>query len=649
MHSNFFSPRRPYPRSFAFAAPFLALALSFLLLTVQCRADADPSTLDLVPHDAPQNIKPSDPAVATSPGNDGGFVVTIQPGEAAFPGISLKPTNEFYDLSAYGYVEAKVTNPNSDPLGITLRVDNKQRGTFWINEGIKIPPGQTQTVRAYLSKPVDGFDPSQVTEILLFIGKVAGAAKSFQVESVIAGGKPGDEGPANPMDARLRPPDGVLYAAGAAVEPSQLAGKGGGGMSFDHGVLQATFPASAAPDAVAMFRPPVRAWDLRDKLEVHVSLKNDGAVPVTPSVRFDSTYGPTDTIAAPAPVAPGAEVELIVPFIALKPCTINSQDEKELPTSKNIVEGSGNSFLSNSTMDLAISAQPQGAERKLTVTSIRADVPVSNIPDSVGKSPPVDGDWVQTFDDEFPGNSIDATKWNVKGDNWYDAVSHYSAENVIVGGGAARIRDEKKTGFQNDDPTNYQTNYASGYLDTFDKFAQRYGYFECRVKLPQASGLWPAFWLMPDRPGTERKGIRGSTADGGMEFDILEHLSVWGPYRYNVAMHWDGYGKDHKATGSKIYFQPDKDGYVTAGLLWTPGSAVFYANGAEVLRFDSPRVASVPENIILNMAIGGWDNNHLDPKNLQLPADFIINYVRVWQRRDLASDVDSINIAAPAK
>ena len=40
--------------------------------------------------------------------------------------------------------------------------------------------------------------------------------------------------------------------------------------------------------------------------------------------------------------------------------------------------------------------------------------------------------------------------------------------------------------------------------------------------------------------------------------------------------------------------QPDKDGFITSGLLWTPGSAIYYCNGREVLRWENPRISSVP-------------------------------------------------------
>ncbi len=111
-------------------------------------------------------------------------------------------------------------------------------------------------------------------------------------------------------------------------------------------------------------------------------------------------------------------------------------------------------------------------------------------------------------------------------------------------------------------------------------------------------------------------------------------------------MHWDGYGKNHKSHGSTaIYVQPDKDGFITCGLLWTPGSVIFYGNGQEALRWEDPRIANVPEMLMFTLPMGGWDNSPLD--DAQLPSDFIIDYVRVWQRKDLASDADGKKPAPP--
>ena len=103
-----------------------------------------------------------------------------------------------------------------------------------------------------------------------------------------------------------------------------------------------------------------------------------------------------------------------------------------------------------------------------------------------------------TFDEEFDAPSIDAKKWNIYGPNYWDKASHWSKDNLILGGGVARLRFEKKRGPHNDDPRTrpqnltgqIESDYACGYLDTYDKWVQRYGYFEARVKLPRVPGLW---------------------------------------------------------------------------------------------------------------------------------------------------------------
>jgi beta-glucanase (GH16 family) len=271
------------------------------------------------------------------------------------------------------------------------------------------------------------------------------------------------------------------------------------------------------------------------------------------------------------------------------------------------------------------------------VEHVVADNPPSVLPAWLGKRPPVDGDWSKTLDDEFNGTKLNTATWHMYGENYWDKASHWSKDNLIVGGGVARLRYTKTTGFNNDDPNKAKTAYAGGYLDTFGLWTQRYGYFEARMKLPTAPGLWPAFWMMPDRGAAfQPSSIRGDTGNGGMEFDVMEHLDRWGPHRYNIAMHWDGYGKDHKSNGSdRIYVQPDRDGYITCGLLWTPGSATYYCNGEEVLRWLSDRISNVPEDLMFTIPQGGWDNNAVDDS--KLPDDFVVDYVRVWQRKDLVS------------
>ena len=116
----------------------------------------------------------------------------------------------------------------------------------------------------------------------------------------------------------------------------------------------------------------------------------------------------------------------------------------------------------------------------------------------------------------------------------------------------------------------------------------------------------------------------------------MEHLTRWGIHRYNIAVHFEGYGKDHKSIGMRCdYVQTDKDGYITAGLLWLPGQVVWYCNGKEIAEWDDPRVSDIPSDMMFTLPSGGWDNDPLD--DAQLPSDFVIDYVRCWERKDLAT------------
>jgi len=276
----------------------------------------------------------------------------------------------------------------------------------------------------------------------------------------------------------------------------------------------------------------------------------------------------------------------------------------------------------------------------LNVKAITATIPPAQTPEWLGQRPPVDGEWTKTFEENFDGSAIDYAKWNIYTENYWDKRSHFSKDNLILGDGVMKLRYTKTRGHANDDPAGKETDYAVGYMDTYGKWTQRYGYFEARAKLPTAPGLWPAFWMMPDRGydvGPQWK--RSDTKFGAMELDILEHLTRWGPNRYNIALHWDGYMKEHKSIGSdRIYVQPDKDGFITSGLLWAPGSLTFYANGQVIGKWENERISNVPSYPILEMVSGGWDNSPID--DAQFPADFVIDYVRCWQRKDLASEVD---------
>lgn len=595
-------------------------------------------------------IKPSDRQVVVVRSEDPaapGLAVTIEPGDAAYPGISIARAEGTWDLSACGHVEARIVNTCDRTITVNLRVDNPGdwRTNPWNAEGTSLKAGESRTISvifgySYGYKPGYALNPATVSQMLIFTGKVKEPV-SFRVEWLRAAGPTGEKPPVRPEAVRVKPVNGYLMGSDLKIDVDKQFEAADGAKvaaSGDAANRTATVTCPAGKDShVVSFHPAMGRWDLTAACEVRVKLQNVGAVAVTPGalVTSDKSNG-TDTVFSQEPLDPGAAVEIVVPFAPATPW----KGPEGTVTKPNTggQKGTGTNFASDKADAVRIILRHAG-EAAVEIVSIMALATPVQPPDWLGRRPPVEGDWTVTFDETFDGNSIDLNRWNIYTQNYWDKRSHFSKDNVIVGDGVARLRIERKRGHENDDPARPETDYAVGFLDTYGKWTQRFGYFEARMKLPTAPGLWPAFWMMPDRgvdAGPQWK--RADTGHGGMEFDIMEHLTRWGPFRYNIALHWDGYQKDHKSIGtSNIYVQADKDGFITAGLLWLPGSATFYCNGKIVAEWKNDRVSVIPSYPILYMVTGGWDNNPLD--DAQLPADFVIDYVRVWQRRDLVDYV----------
>jgi beta-glucanase (GH16 family) len=654
-----------------------------LLLAMLCPSwsaeTASKPLLDLAKDGIEKRFAPSSDQVGVARSADpaaSGVVVTIKPGKDGYPGVDLKPEGGAWDLAAFGRIEARVANTGSKPLGLALRVDNAGdwRAAPWNTEQGTIKPGQAATIVVVFGhsnglKRGFALDPAAVVNVKLFTLK-ADVETSFRLESLIATGHAGERPPLDPNAIRVRPVRGVILGADAASEvlveegrdtrPWAMACPGtplpdvalraegvalraeGADNAPVGQVARLPLPAGKGQQALVL-KPGAGRWDLRAATQVRMRVKNDGATPVTPGLQVRSDGGQTDTVAAAAPLAPGAELELVAPFAASVPARAIASTR---PGSFGCEKGTGTTFASDAASAIRITADHDGAG-SLAVLALVAEAPAAALPEWLGKRPPVDGDWTQTLAEEFDGPAIDAAHWNIYGPNYWDRVSHWSKDNLILGGGVVKLRFERKTGFHNDDPNQKRpanlsgsnaSDYACGYLDSLGKWVQRYGYFEARVKLPEAPGLWPTFWMMPDR-GVGIPG-RSGTGDGAMEMDIMEHLTRWGPHRYNIADHWDGYGKDHVSSGTTMnYVAADKDGFITCGLLWTPGVVAYYGNGKELVRMETPRISSVPSYFIFEVTTGGWDNDSVD--DARLPVDYVIDYVRCWQRKDLASAPDA--------
>lgn len=599
-------------------------------------------------------------ATVTATPNNGGIDVLIAGSPEGYPGFAVAPSKgDVWDLSPWGNVQAKVTNTGTNKLMVSMRVDNpgEWKDSPWNTESISLKAGETKFLKVIFGYQY-GFQrgyklkTDAVSRVLFFVMK-SSKDRTFRIEDLQAGGAAGDKPPVDPNSVSERPQGGLLLGPGAKLENApKFEAKDGARAEWSNSKTL-VLDVDAGKKGSVTLKPGLGVWDLGLQHEVKVKLRNVGTVAVSPRVKVESRSGSTETVASASPLAPGAETILTATFMPSKPWK-GVPDPKPYQAGE---KGTGTSFESNRANGVTVLVDEVADAARLEITAISATATPAILPTWVGKRPPVDGDWKMTLEDNFEGNAINLNLWNIYTSNFWDKRTHFSKDNVIVKDGKLFLHYEKKTGFHNDDPEDKspvaKTDFACGFADTYGKWTQRYGYFEARMKLPTAHGLWPAFWTMPDRGGDPDPKVnpqwkRANTGDGGMEFDIMEHLSGWGPYRFNSAFHWDGYGKEHKATGtSNVYVPADAEGFITIGMLWTPGSAVYYGNGKEIVRWESERVCRVPSNLILYMVSGGWANTPLDPD--LLPADFVIDYVRVWQRADLASPEDGAkpNTGAP--
>lgn len=130
-------------------------------------------------------------------------------------------------------------------------------------------------------------------------------------------------------------------------------------------------------------------------------------------------------------------------------------------------------------------------------------------------------------------------------------------------------------------------------------------------------------------------GYISTTGGQGMEIDIMEALGVWGSGRLSHAVHWDGYGDDHKNIGHPVKDLPglDLSQWTTFGLYWEEGKLEFYVNGKNTWTHTSPRVCAVPSFILLSAQTGGWDKNSEQRETVfepNLPKYMEVDYVKMW-------------------
>jgi beta-glucanase (GH16 family) len=217
--------------------------------------------------------------------------------------------------------------------------------------------------------------------------------------------------------------------------------------------------------------------------------------------------------------------------------------------------------------------------------------------------------WELVFQDEFNSAQIDTNKWEIMGDarrrdDWW------LKENSFLDGKGNLVIRTKQT----------PERRSSGCVRTKGKFEHAFGYWVARMQLQKQPGHWTAFWLMSDKVFKV-----GNAGRDGTEIDICEFPYLDG--RYEINLHWDGYGREHRNAGQKIKAPGITEGFHTFALWWTPTEYIFYCDGKEQWRTSAGGVCQQPLYAKFSVEIGTWAG---DLKQAKLPDQFLVDYVRVY-------------------
>lgn len=248
------------------------------------------------------------------------------------------------------------------------------------------------------------------------------------------------------------------------------------------------------------------------------------------------------------------------------------------------------------------------------------------------------------WSDEFDGESVDESKWNI-----IDGMANHGA---IYNRGAVSIKKDGDNSYLAINSKNYETTeklidavgwdkyqnqelgkhvtWSSGRVESKNKFSFQFGRMAVRAKPNDSQGIWPAIWMLcQDETGHD-------------EIDVLEYLGqdAWDAWTTN---HFGILDKDKGSHGIAIknYEAWSQDFHVYE-VEWNPEIIKFFIDGVQVHSTtagkDDGRDGMHTRSMfpILETQVGaGWVGDvDYTKQNTKQDSDYLIDWVRVYQTAD---------------
>jgi beta-glucanase (GH16 family) len=152
-------------------------------------------------------------------------------------------------------------------------------------------------------------------------------------------------------------------------------------------------------------------------------------------------------------------------------------------------------------------------------------------------------------------------------------------------------------------------------------FSLALGYWECRMMLPSGLGVWPAFWL----DGVA--GIKKNRTVNSPEIDILEAFGVDMTVAHHYVHVWTPKTEDVWHVSLATIGINLANSWHVYGCLVNTDYIHFYLDGKEVSKTPTPKEATLPLYVMVDLALGGPF-----PVDLPSPTFMQVDYVRAYSR-----------------